>query len=104
GGEIHHGIGSLRVDLADADLGGRDLNLAVGLSIGELVVVVPPDIEVVIDADGGVGELVVQRPGPDLTDSGVDLELSTVLRNGDAGRLHLELELGMGEGRVEVAR
>ena len=98
----HHGIGELVVDLADLDLDGETVDVEVGLTIGQVTVIVPPDTEIAIDANGGIGQVVIERPGLDQIDDGMDLEIDTILP-GDNGTLNLDLDIGIGEARVEVA-
>jgi hypothetical protein len=97
----HHGIGQLVVDLRDLDLEGTTVELEVGLTLGEVVVYVPDDLEVQIDLDGRIGEVSVQGPGRDLIDDGLDIAIDTTLP-GDNGVLVLDLDIGIGTARVEV--
>ena len=97
----HHGIGRLVVDLRDLDLAGETAELEVGLTIGEVVVFVPDDLEVQVDLDGRIGEVSVKRPGRDLIDDGLDIAIDTTLP-GDNGVLMLDLDVGIGAARVEV--
>jgi phage shock protein PspC (stress-responsive transcriptional regulator)/predicted membrane protein len=99
----HHGIGHLVVDLRDLDLDGETAELEVGLTIGEVVVYVPDDLEVQVDLDGRIGQVSVERPGRDLLDDGIDISIDTTLP-GDNGVLVLDLDVGIGEARVEVTR
>lgn len=97
----HHGIGRLVVDLRDLDLEGTTVELEVGLTLGEVVVYVPDDLEVQIDLDGRIGEISVERPGRDLIDDGLGIAIDTTLP-GDNGVLVLDLDIGIGAARVEV--
>ena len=97
----HHGIGQLVVDLRDLDFEGETVDLEVGLTLGEVVVYVPDDVEVQIDLDGRIGEVSVERPGRDLIDDGLDIAIDTTLP-GDNGILVLDLDIGIGAARVEV--
>jgi predicted membrane protein len=99
--EYRYGIGQLVVDLTDLDLEGETRELAVGLTIGEVIVMVPDDIEVVIDADGRIGEVLVDGPIA-LSDEGFDAHIDTTFGDADGGTLELDLDVGLGSGKVQV--
>ncbi len=96
------GIGQLVIDLTGLDLAGATRELAVGTTIGEVVVVVPERMHVELTADGRIGEVRIDRPGPDLTDDGIDASLQTELGSPSGGTLVLDLDVGVGSARVEV--
>ncbi|MGH8839773.1 MAG: LiaF domain-containing protein, partial [Jiangellaceae bacterium] len=80
---------------------GDTASLAVDQGVGELVVIVPPDVDVAVNADLGVGELQTF----DDTSGGMGQErritdLGTDGRGG--GDLRLDLDLGIGS--IEVRR
>jgi phage shock protein PspC (stress-responsive transcriptional regulator) len=97
----HHGIGELVIDLHDLDLDGETVELEVGLTIGKVEVIVPADTEVDVDLDGRIGQLTVVGPGRDLIDDGMDNSIATTLP-GSNGRLVLDLDIGIGQARVQV--
>ncbi len=100
--EYRLGIGQLVIDLTGLDLAGTTRELAVGTTIGEVVVVVPERMHVELTADGRIGEVRIDRPGPDLTDDGIDASLQTELGSPSGGTLVLDLDVGVGSARVEV--
>ncbi len=102
--EYHLGIGQLVVDLTDVDLAGTTQRFSAGVTIGEVVVMVPDGMHVEVEADGRIGELRIDNPGPDLADDGYDLSLITEIGDPEGGTLLLDLELGIGSARVEVQR
>jgi phage shock protein PspC (stress-responsive transcriptional regulator) len=92
------GIGQLTVDLRDIELRDDRRTLDVSLGIGELVVVVPSDLTVEVNATASAGEIVLFGH----SDDGLDVESSTT-RDGDAlrpGTLDLEAEVGLGSLKV----
>lgn len=99
--EYRYGIGQLEVDFSDLDLEGETHEVAVGLTIGEVIVIVPDDIEVVIDADGRIGEVVVDGPIA-RRDEGFDPNVDTTLGDSAGGTLELDLDIGLGSAKVQV--
>ncbi len=93
--EYRWGIGSMTLDLrgATADLTGRTVEASVG--IGELIVYVPGEMTVTIDAHAGIGEARVFGKAS----SGFD---SNVAVAGGEGAWVLELDVAI--GKVEVRR
>jgi phage shock protein PspC (stress-responsive transcriptional regulator) len=96
--EYRLGIGDLRVDLSDVALAGGTRTVDVTLGIGHAEVLVPPDATVVLRGEVGAGRL----EAPDGTEiDGVDKELETTTPGAPgAGRLVIELDVGIGEGEV----
>jgi len=91
--EYRWAIGSMRIDLTDvADLTGTT-ELSVG--IGELVVIVPNGVTVWVEADGGLGEVVVFGQ----TQSGISPETTF---GAEGAELHIIARIGI--GKVEVRR
>ncbi|MBD0292163.1 MAG: PspC domain-containing protein [Jiangellaceae bacterium] len=101
-GTQHYGAGSVHFDLSGVDFADVEaVSLTVDQGAGELVVVVPPDVDVTVAAEVGVGEITALGRhaggfGEELrtTDDGVD--------GAGGGELRLNLDLGM--GRIEVDR
>ena len=100
--EYHHGIGQLVVDLSRVDLVGTTQEVSVGLTIGEVIVIVPAGMHVELEVDGRVGDIRIERPGPDLIDNGFDLSLTSELGDPAGGTLVLDLDVGIGSAQVEV--
>ena len=98
-GPIRHGIGTLDVDLSDFDLDGGTQDVEIGLSLGELVIVVPDDVDVVFDGEVSAGEI---RAFGRVVD-GVDRTVSTDRDGGAdaAGTLVIDAQVGFGELRLE---
>lgn len=105
--EYRWGVGKLTLDLREAsDLRGEEI--AVSVVVGELVVIVPDDVPLLITARAGLGEVNVLGASAE----GVDpaLECAGSSRQMDCGdeaapgerSLRLDLEVAM--GKVEVRR
>jgi hypothetical protein len=91
--EYHWAMGKMTVDLTDATFPAGPIELTVGM--GELVVIIPVDVAVEIEADAGIGELAIL----DRRASGVNPDLTV----SEAGAtLHLVARVGL--GKVEVRR
>lgn len=90
------GAGEGELDLRSLDL-DEDRSVEVTLGMGELLVRVPDDVDLVVDAHLGFGELVLLGD----EDHGVDVDRH-LERAG--GRRRLELDLRVGMGRLEVTR
>jgi hypothetical protein len=100
------GLGELTIDLTDVDFpSGRPVALEADLGAGELIVLVPDDVTVEVDATAGAGE--IDALGQH--DEGMgDVALHVIDRGEtEAGRVNLDLHVGLGEisvERVDVAR
>ncbi|MCB0873243.1 MAG: PspC domain-containing protein [Thermoleophilia bacterium] len=93
--EYDMGAGSLRIDLRDVEFPAGERRLHVEMGLGEVVVVVPPDLCVVPDVQVGLGEIAIlgrTQHGPDLH--------RTDTATGEGPRLLLDTEMGMGSVRV----
>ncbi len=92
------GAGQLTLDLRDLELDeGRGAFTQVRLGAGEMIVIVPRDLTVAVEAEAQVGQL--RLPGID--DEGTGLRRETVV--GDANRpVDLRLDLRVGAGQIEV--
>lgn len=106
--EYELGAGSLTLDLRRLDVTGPT-SVAASVGAGELIVRVPPDLPVTVDADVAVGTVVLpERASVD----GIDLERSweqpgTPRAYPPGGGLDLSLSVGLGEITVtpqEVSR
>lgn len=93
--EYRWAVGSMTIDLTNAEFDGGVLEASVGL--GELIVIVPTDA-VSIDAGAGIGEILVFGT----TQSGMSPELVMGAPGGVEPELQLILRVGI--GKVEVRR
>jgi hypothetical protein len=94
-----HGAGNVTVDLADITFPTGTTATTVRLGAGDLTVQVPDDITVRVDANAGMGEVVVdgqERAGLAPSFTG---ELA-----GTSSARTLSLDLSVGVGRIEVTR
>jgi len=98
--EYRLGMGQLTVDLSGLDLQGTRQEVAVGTTIGEVVVRVPRSMHLELTADGRIGEVRLDRPGPDLTDDGFDASVQADINPGQEGTLVLDLDVGIGSAKV----
>jgi hypothetical protein len=96
-----YSTGSVRYDLTGVDFAGLDTSLKVDLGAGEIVVVVPSDVDVVADASTGVGEVTVLGTRED--GFGNEVHVNNVGADGPGGGA-LRVELSSGLGTVEVRR
>ncbi|CAM5355259.1 PspC domain-containing protein OS=Streptomyces alboniger OX=132473 GN=CP975_21415 PE=4 SV=1 [Streptomyces alboniger] len=102
------GLGTGKLDLSGIDLGkGQTLETSAEVGMGDLRVIVPQDVTVRLDAEVGVGDIVL----PD--DKGKDLDvapgrekkvtLEPSKGGKDGGTLDLRLEVGVGQAKVTRA-
>jgi predicted membrane protein len=96
-GPFRQGIGKLTVDLTDPglELDGRTVEASVG--IGDLLVLVPVGTDASVDAHVGAGN--VDAFGEN--ENGVDVRLETISGTSGTQEVDLELEVGIGNIRVE---
>ena len=96
-GPFRQGIGKLTVDLTDPglELDGRTVEASVG--IGDLLVLVPVGTDASVDAHVGAGN--VDAFGEN--ENGVDVRLETISGTSGTAEVDLELEVGIGNIRVE---
>jgi phage shock protein PspC (stress-responsive transcriptional regulator) len=97
-----HGLGRVRYDLGGLELTGTDVrSLEVSQTVGALQVVVPPEVDVTVNASTGMGHIVAfdEEAGGHqditVTDTGSD--------GPGGGQLTLDLSLQLGEITVERA-
>ena len=91
-------IGKLTVDLTEPGLDLDGATVEASLGIGELLVLVPPDTDVTLDAHIGVGNI----QAFDEEENGVDVDLELISGTSGSQELDLELEAGIGNIRVEL--
>jgi predicted membrane protein len=94
---FRHAIGKLTVDLtaAELDLDGQTIEASIG--IGELLVLVPEDTDITVDAHVGAGN--VDALGEE--ENGFDVDFDWISGTSGTQELTLELEAGIGDVRVE---
>lgn len=95
--EYRLGFGELVLDLSDLDFGTRMRRVEARVGFGELGVVVPPDVAVEVSGRVGTGE--IELFGESQGGLGVT---AVTRREGDAGPLVLDLDVGFGQ--ITVAR
>jgi hypothetical protein len=94
-----HGAGTVIVDLHDVVLPAGTTSTNIRLGAGELRVRVPQEVTVQVDANAGIGAVVVDSDER----SGVAPSFSGELAGTSSERV-LRLDLGVGVGRIEVTR
>jgi hypothetical protein len=95
--EYRWALGTMTVDLRDADISELGSSMEASVVIGELVVIVPAGVALDIEARSGIG--VVDVLGNESAGIGADVDL---VAEGSRGKLVLKLDVAM--GRVEVRR
>ncbi len=95
-----HGIGELDLDLSGVTLPVGTTSVDASVGIGKLVVTVPADIAVVIDAHAGIGSIDLLGA----TDDGVDADRVLTLPGSTPGAPVLDLEADIAIGDIEVRR
>lgn len=97
------GAGSVVLDLSAVSLEGRH-RVSVDLGVGNLTVVLPPDVEADVSASVGAGSITIPQDG--IAESGLGRDVQTTLPSVDetpaAGAYVLDLSVGLGE--LEVRR
>jgi predicted membrane protein len=96
---FEQGIGKLTVDLRSPDLDLDEKTVEATLGIGELVVLLPDDTDVKLDAHVGVGHV----EALDREEDGVDVDLDGISSTSGSQELDLRLDVGVGNLRVEAA-
>jgi phage shock protein PspC (stress-responsive transcriptional regulator) len=100
--EYRWGIGEFHIDLSDLDLEGETVELAVGLTIGELKIWIPETIGVEIDLDGSAGSVIVNDRGLELNDDGVNVSMDRIAGDPTGGTLLLDADIGFGEAEIII--
>ena len=94
---FRHAIGKLTVDLTAEGLDLDDETVEASIGIGELLVLVPEDTDITVDAHVGAGNIDVLGEQED----GFDASLDWISGTSGTQELALDLEAGIGEIRVE---
>jgi phage shock protein PspC (stress-responsive transcriptional regulator) len=94
-----YGIGEYEVDLSHVRLPEGETRVDVSLGIGDLLVTVPDDAEVVVDAHAGAGEVIVLGSSDD--GLGANREVTIPGPEEDSPTLVLDATIGFGEIRIE---
>jgi hypothetical protein len=94
---FRHGIGKLTVDLTEDGLPLDEETIEASVGIGELVVIVPSDIDFRLDAHAGAGN--IEALGE--TTNGFDADLERISGTAGSQEITLDLEVGLGNLRVE---
>lgn len=92
-----HGVGKLTIDVTSPGLRRDEVAVDAKLGIGELLVIVPRNADVSVDAHVGIGN--VDALGE--TESGTDVDLQTSIPGPGDQQVSLDLEVGIGDVRVE---
>jgi predicted membrane protein len=95
--DYEHGVGKLTVDLTAPGLADEDLDVKAEAGIGELLVLVPRQADVTVDAHVGVGNIDALGAQQD----GVDVDLKREFPGLGDQEIELELDLGLGDIRVQ---
>lgn len=98
--EFRHGIGKLTVDLRTPGLPLDGETVDASLGIGDLLVLVPSDTDVTLDAHAGIGN--IDALGRE--ENGVDVDLNAISGTSGSQEVDLELDVGIGNIRVELER
>ena len=99
GTRYEHGIGNFEVDLQNVRFPAGETHVKATLGIGDLVVRVPDNVTVQVDARAGAGEVSLFGR----TDNGTSVHDRTLDPGTDAARV-LVLDARVGLGQVEVLR
>ena len=94
------GIGDLTVDLSQASSPEGRTQVDASLGIGQLTVVVPPDVAVDVDAHAGAGDVNVFG----LHDDGAGVDIDQFFPGSTADAPVLELDADVGLGDLEIRR
>lgn len=94
------GLGEFRLDLSSVALAEGETRVDVSLGVGDLLVTVPDDVALEIDANAGIGEVIVLGDA----DEGVGADRSATLPGSSTDAPVLVLEADVGFGQVEVRR
>ena len=94
------GLGDLTVDLSQAQLPTGVTQVDAHLGVGQLVVLVPPDVAVDVDAHAGAGDVSVFG----IQDDGAGVDVDQFFPGPTADAPVLELDADIGFGDLEIRR
>jgi phage shock protein PspC (stress-responsive transcriptional regulator) len=94
------GVGSLELDLGAIELPAGTTSVDASVGAGELVIRVPEDVALQIDAHAGVGEVDILGE----LDDGIDVDRTLTLAGSTPDAPLLRLEADVGFGAIEVRR
>jgi predicted membrane protein len=95
-----HGIGKLTVDLRSPALEVEDLSVRASIGVGELLVLVPVDADVSVDAQAAIGSIDAFGVKDDGISPDLELELDRGGTGTSAHRIDLDLSAGIGSIRI----
>ena len=95
-----YGIGDYELDLTNIRLAERETHVEVSLGMGSLVVTVPEEAAVEVDAHAGAGEVVLFGA----SDDGIGADREVSLPGPQRGSPTLLLDASIGFGQIEVRR
>lgn len=98
--EYRLGAGELLIDLSEVDFDGRSRSIDASVGFGELIVVVPEEVNVTVEARSGAGE--VDLFGRNQGGLGVNNEARD-RGEPDGGNLDIEANVGFGEVTIRRA-
>jgi phage shock protein PspC (stress-responsive transcriptional regulator) len=94
-------IGEVDLDLSELDFEGRDVDLTVRVDLGSLIVSLPPDVDVVVDATVDLGSAQVLGEEWDGLGNG-PRTVTDLGRDGTGGgRLHIIASVGLGSLEID---
>jgi hypothetical protein len=94
-------VGEVDLDLSDVDFEGRDVEVTVRVDLGSLVVSLPPDVDVVVDATVDLGSADVLGEQWDGLGNG-PRTITDLGRDGTGGgRLHINASVGVGSLEID---
>lgn len=95
-----YGIGDYELDLRNVELAKGETPVDVSLGIGALVVTVPEDVAVEVDAHAGAGEVLVLGS----SDDGIGADRETRIAGPNPDSPTLVLDASVGFGQIEIRR
>jgi phage shock protein PspC (stress-responsive transcriptional regulator) len=99
--DARYGAGQVEYDLTGLDLAGRTADMSSQIGFGEIIVTVPRDLDVRVDARTGVGGLTIFG---DESGGVNERDIRTDTGPDGLGGGHLDLKLYAGFGHLEVRR
>jgi phage shock protein PspC (stress-responsive transcriptional regulator) len=100
--QYSHGIGDVTLDLSEIDFTGTDRTVELTLNIGDATVLLPANVDVVVNAQVDAGDAEIFDQNWDGLNTGP--HTATDLGRDGAGGGHLTLNIRMNAGSLEVTR